>query len=311
MEEISLPSKIEVKKEKDNQAIIVIEPCYPGYGTTIGNALRRVLLSSLSGAAVTSVKIKGVEHEFSTIPHIKEDVMEIVLNLKSLRLKLYTLDVARLHLFSKGKKKILAKDFKVPSQCKIVNSGLLIATATHKDAVLDMEIEASQGRGYVPVEQREEEVEVGKILVDSIFTPVLKVGYQVENVRVGKRTDFDKLILDITTDGSITPTEALARASKLLIDQFSFVFSSTKPKEVPREKPEIKVEKEIPEATPIKELKLSTRAFNALTKASITKAGDIIKLKKKELLTLEGFGKTALREVEKELKKLGLEIKAE
>ncbi len=311
MEEISLPKNVEVKKEKDNQATIVIEPCYPGYGTTIGNALRRVLLSSLSGAAVTSIKIKGAGHEFSTIPHIKEDIMEIVLNLKNLRLKIHTKEPVKLHLLSKGEKKILAKDIKVPSQCEIVNPSLLIATATHKDAVLDMEIEANQGRGYVPVEQKEKEVEVGKILVDSIFTPVLKVGYQVENVRVGKRTDFDKLILDITTDGTLTPAEALAQVSKILIDQFSFIFSSTKPKEVPKERKEvIKAKpKEVPEATPIKELKLSTHTFNVLTKAKIVSAGEVVKLTEKELLALEGLGKTALKELRKELKKLGLEIK--
>ena len=315
MEEILLPSKVEVKKEKNNQATIVIEPCYPGYGVTLGNALRRVLLSSLPGAAVTSIKIKGIEHEFSTIPYIKEDVVNIILNLKNLRLKIFTKDPVKLHLLSKGKKEILARDIKVPSTAEIVNPDLHIATATHKNALLDMEIEASQGRGYVPVEQRKGEVELGKILIDSIFTPIIKVGYEIENVRVGKRTDFDRLILNIVTDGTISAADALAKASRILVDQFSFIFSTLKPKEtLKKEKSKVKkapaeIKKETSKTISIKELKLSTRTLNALTKAGFHNVSDIVKLSEEDLLKLEGFGERGLKEIKKELKKLKLEIK--
>lgn len=309
MEEIPRPKTIEVKQQKVNQATITIEPCYPGYGTTLGNALRRVLLSSLSGAAVISVKIKGVAHEFSTIPHIKEDILEIILNLKNLRMKLFSEEPVKLLLFSKGKRKILASDIKAPSTCQIVNPDLVIAEATHKDAVLDMEIEVGSGRGYGPTEAREEPSEVGKILVDAIFTPVLKVNWRVEHTRVGKRTDFDKLILDITTDGTVSPKEAFLKAAQILKDQFSFLATYLIPKEeVLEEKPVLKV-KRGKEAIPIKELNLSTRTYNALVKANLTTIGDIIPLTEKELLKLEGFGKTALKEVKRELKKLKLDIK--
>lgn len=225
MEQIILPSKIEIKKsEIPNKEIITIEPCYYGFGTTLGNALRRVLLSSLPGAAVTAVKIKGVSHEFSTIPHVKEDIIEIILNLKKLRLRVFTSEVVRLFLKVKGEQEVRAEDIEKNADVEIVNPELHLATLTNKDADLEMEIFVSQGRGYVPTEAGEEKkLESGVIGVDSIFTPIRNVGIKVEPVRVGRITNYDKLILDIETDGTIAPSEALVQSVQILIDHFNLI----------------------------------------------------------------------------------------
>ncbi len=225
MEQIILPSKIEVQKtEIPNKEVITIEPCYYGYGTTLGNALRRVLLSSLPGAAVTAVKIKGVSHEFSVVPHVREDVIEIILNLKKLRLRVFTDEEVRLFLKAKGEREVKADDIEKNADVQIVNPELHIADLTSKEADLEMEIFVSRGRGYVPTEAKEEKkLEMGVIGVDSIFTPVRNVGIKVEPVRVGRITNYDKLILDIETDGTITPSEALVQSVQILIDHFSLI----------------------------------------------------------------------------------------
>lgn len=240
-----MPSKIEIKKGKlPNEAFVTVEPCHYGYGTTLGNALRRVILSSLPGAAVTAVKIKGVQHEFSTIPHVKEDVVEIILNLKQLRMKVFSAEPVRLTLKADGEKEVAAKDIEKSADVEIANPDLHIAELTNKNAELEMEIFVSQGRGYVPVEAREKEkTEVGMIAVDSIFAPIKNIGYKVENVRVGDITNYDKLILDIETDGTIKPEEALRQSAQILIDHFNlFLDGQKKEKEVA---PEIKKEVEI------------------------------------------------------------------
>lgn len=225
MENIPLPSKIEINPGKDpNKATVNIQPCHPGYGITLGNALRRVLLSSLPGAAVTAFKIKGVNHEFAAIDNVKEDVVEIALNLKKLRLRVFSSEPVRLELKAKGEKEVTAKDIKTSSDVEIVNPELLIATLTSKDAELEMEIIVNQGRGYIPTETREkEEVETNMIIVDSIFTPVRNVGFRIENVRVGQMTNYENLVLDIETDGTITPQEALIQSNQILIDHFNFI----------------------------------------------------------------------------------------
>lgn len=226
MEDIKLPTKIEIKKgkEKENTATVIIEPCYPGYGVTLGNSLRRVLLSSLPGAAVTAVKIKGVQHEFSTVSHVKEDMVEIILNLKALRLKLLSGESAKMNLKVKGEKVAKASDIKTPAEIEIANSDQIIATLTNKEAELDMEITVGVGRGYVPVENREKEkLELGTIAIDSFFTPVRGVSFEVENVRVEQMTNYDKLILNIATDGTITPERAFQESAKILVDHFSFL----------------------------------------------------------------------------------------
>lgn len=238
MEQITLPKKIDYQpdSENKNKGQIIIEPCYPGYGITWGNALRRVLLSSLPGAAVTAVKIKGVRHEFSTIHHIKEDVLQIVLNLKLLRLKIFSVsdekdEPIKLKLSAKGEKKVTAADIEKSANVEIVNPDLHIATLTDKKAELEAEIIVCKGYGYVPSEEKDRTgLDLGTIVIDSIFSPIVKVGYRVENVRVGKRTDFDKLTLDIETDGTITPWNAFVQAASLLTDQFKFLTETMKNK---------------------------------------------------------------------------------
>lgn len=225
MEPLLLPSKITFEAgSKPNEGRVIIEPCYFGYGTTLGNALRRVLLSSLPGAAVTAVKIKGVTHEFSAIEGVKEDVVEILLNLKQLRLRVHTSEEVRMTLSASGEKKVKGKDILPISDVEIVNPKLHIAGLTDPKASLEMEIFASQGRGYVPVEaQDKHRLELGTIAVDSIFTPVVNVGYRVEFVRVGEITNFERLVLTVETDGTITPEAAVRDATQILMDHFALV----------------------------------------------------------------------------------------
>jgi len=223
MQSIALPQKIDFKEgEKPNQGIVTIEPCYSGYGMTLGNSLRRVLLSSLPGAAVIGVKIKGADHEFMALPHVKEDVLEIVLNLKKIRLKIFSEGEIKLELDAHSKKQVKAGDITKNADVKIENPELVLANITDMAGSLNMEIYVSQGRGYRPVESIEKENrEIGYIEIDSIFSPVLSVSVKVENARVGKMTNWDKLVLDIVTDGTISPKEAFEQSTKILIEQFS------------------------------------------------------------------------------------------
>lgn len=220
--EITLPNQISVDaQEGDNHAIVTVSPCYPGYGTTLGNALRRVLLSSLPGAAVTSVKIKGADHEFSTIDHIKEDVVEIILNLKTLRFQLHSDEPVEMTLKKDGEGVVTAGDFEKNDAVEVVNTDAKIATITDKAGALEMKITVENGRGYVPVEERDsEQLEIGTIAVDAIYTPIRTVNFRTEHVRVGQMTNYDKLFLDITTDGTVTPQQAFQMASAILVDHF-------------------------------------------------------------------------------------------
>lgn len=215
--------EIKTLEQVENNGIFEVGPLSPGYGVTIGNSLRRVLLSSLEGAAITSVRIDGASHQFATLPQIKEDIVEIILNLKMLRFNLESTDPAVLKLHDKGPKTVAASDFNDNPTCQIVNRDAHIATLG-KGANLKMEIIVEKGRGYVPVEKRKDEkLPLGTISVDSIFTPVKKVHYEVENTRVGGMTNFDKLRLEITTDGSIEPEQALGRAAKILVEHFALI----------------------------------------------------------------------------------------
>lgn len=230
---ISLSSQPKTIKKEENKATFVIEALYPGYGTTIGNSLRRVLLSSLDGAAITQVKIKNVSHEFSTISGIFEDVITIIMNLKQLRFKIFTDEPQKAFLKIKGEKEVKGKDFEFPSQIELVNKDCHIATLTTKSAELEMEVQIEKGMGYSPKEDREkgsvsiqEKLPIGTISVDALFSPVKKVSYEIENMRVGDRTDYDKLFLEIETDGTITPEEAFQQASKILVDHFSMIVTS-------------------------------------------------------------------------------------
>ncbi|MFA5188361.1 MAG: DNA-directed RNA polymerase subunit alpha [Patescibacteria group bacterium] len=238
MENIFLPSKIELKEEKNsNLAILTVEPLYHGYGTTLGNALRRVLLSSLPGAAATAIKIKGAPHEFSALTGIYEDILQIVLNVKLLRLKLYSDEPVVLKVVKKGMGDVLAGDIAKDANVEIINPDLKIATITDKGTEFNMEIIVEKGRGFEPTENRSKEnLSVGTIAIDSIFTPIKDVGFKVENTRVGQITNFDKLTLTLETDGTISPREAINFCAKMLIDHFNLLISETP--EAPEEKEE-------------------------------------------------------------------------
>lgn len=221
MQKISLPQAPKYTEIAPSHGKFEILGCYPGYGTTLGNALRRVLLSSLEGAAITSVKIKGVSHEFTTIPGVMEDVVHVILNLKQVRFRMTEEGPVRLTLKGKGEGAVKASDIKTVSGVEVVNPDQVIATLSEKKSEVEMEIEVARGIGYVAVEQQEREKEIGMIAIDAIYTPVKRVNFEVENMRVGKRTDYDKITLEVVTDGSISPEEAFAKAVSILIEQFS------------------------------------------------------------------------------------------
>ncbi len=227
MKHISLPKKFTIEEvEKGTKAKVIIEPCFPGYGVTLGNALRRVLLSSLPGGAVTAMKIDGVNHEFSTIENVTEDIVEIILNLKLLRIKVYSDEPVVLKIKASGEGKVTGADVEKSSDAVIINKDQVIATLTSKDAKLNMEITVAKGIGYVPSEEQmdsREKGEIGVILVDSIFTPVVNVGLNIEATRVGQKVDYDKVILDVETDGTITAEEAVQKAAEILANQFSWL----------------------------------------------------------------------------------------
>lgn len=305
---ISLPRHPKIIEKKGDKATFEIEALYPGYGVTIANSLRRVLLSSLPGAAITQVKIKGVQHEFSTISGVKDDVISILLNLKQLRFRIYTDEPQKATLKVKGEKKVKGSDFKLPSQVELVNKDFHVTTLTDKNAELEIEIQIEKGVGYLPVERRKKEkAEIGVIPIDAIFTPIRKVAFRVENMRVGERTDFDRLILDMETDGTITPEEAFFKASEMLTQHFVFLGEEFKSKEEPAKEKRVK-EEELKEIK-IEDLNLSTRTSNALSESNIKTVAGILRKDEKALLEIKGIGKKGLKEIKKVLKKLGLELK--
>ncbi len=221
---IQLPTEPKVVSRENNRAVFEISPLYPGYGMTVGNTLRRVLLSSLEGASITSVKIKGVDHEFSTIPGVLEDVVDIILNLKNVRFKLFKEEPVTLDLIAKGIGDITSGNIKATADVEVVNPNQHIATITDKKTEFEAEITVEKGVGYVPVEHRQKEkLSIGKIAIDGIFTPVKSVNFKVENIRVGQRTDYNKVLVDIETDGSISPDAALKNASQIVIEHFNMV----------------------------------------------------------------------------------------
>ncbi len=243
---MQLPEQIKVVSREGNKAVFDISPLMPGYGATIANPLRRVLLSSLTGAAVISIKIKGVEHEFSTIPGVLEDVIEIILNVKKLRFKLHGDGPVKVVLEGSGEKKLTGKDIKLTSDVELINEDQHIATLTEKKASFELEIEIAKGVGYVPIEQRmKEKLPIGVIAIDAIFSPVKLVNFTIENIRVGDKIDFNKIVMEIETDGSIQPEKALKDAADMLLDHFRVVSEISIPevKEKPAKK-EVKEKKE-------------------------------------------------------------------
>ncbi len=225
MEPIPLPTKLEYTPgSKPNETILSIEPLYPGYGLTIGIALRRILLSSLSGGAIVAVKIKGVDHEFSTLPYVKEDVVDIILNLKKLRFKVHTDEQVKITLRAKGEKTVTARDIEASNEVEISSPDLPICTLTNKNAQVEMDFYIRLGRGYLPTESREKEkLEIGTIAIDALFMPIRNVSLNFQNVRVGQMTNYNRALLGIETDGSITAQDAVHEACKILTDHFSLL----------------------------------------------------------------------------------------
>ncbi len=286
-------------------------PFERGYGVTLGNPLRRVLLSSIEGSSVTSVKIQGVQHEFSTIPGVLEDVPEIILNIKGLVLNSRSKIPKTIYIKKNGKGEIKAKDIEVDETIEIINPELHIATLT-KDTKFSMEMEVARGRGYVPSElNKKEGLPIGVIPIDSIFTPVKRVNFYVENTRVGQRTDYDKLILEIWTNGAISPKDALLYASNILQRHLDiFVNFGQLPEDIEEEPEMTKEEIALYEKLrlPISELELSVRSSNCLREASIKTIADLVKRTEDEMLGFKNFGKKSLVEIKELLAGMGLTL---
>lgn len=315
---ISLPSQPKVILEEGNRAVFEVEELYPGYGPTIGNSLRRVLLSSLKGAVITSFKIEGVGHEFSTIEGVMEDVVELILNLKQVRFKLHEVGPFTVTLSAKGEKEITGKDFRVPSQVEVVNANIHIATLSSKKSVFNLEAVVESGFGYVPVEARsKEKVEVGTIALDAAFSPVRHVNYEVENMRMGDRTDYNKVRFHIETDGSLSPRHAFEQAAKILVDQFNALAGGFR--EVRAEEEEKRLEPSHPEVInraeddvsklKLDDLKLSSRTLNALREAGIKTVGGLSRKREDTLREIEGMGDKGMQEVKKALGNFGITLK--
>ena len=293
-----------------NYGKFVVEPLERGYGTTLGNSLRRILLSSLPGVAVTSVKIDGILHEFSTIPGVKEDVTEIILNLKKLAVKLNNENEKRVLINAIGPKEVTASDILIDSDVEIFNPELHIATLD-ENATLVMEINLARGRGYVPADMnKDESTPISVIPTDSIYTPVRKCNFTVENTRVGQVTDFDKLILEIWTDGSISPSEGVSIGAKIMqehLNLFVELNDSAEDLEIMVEKEENQKEKAL-EMT-IEELELSVRSFNCLKRASINTVEELTHKTEEDMMKVRNLGKKSLDEVKNKLEELGLSLK--
>jgi DNA-directed RNA polymerase subunit alpha len=300
LQDLILP-RIKNTKTQGNYASYDIEPLEAGYGMTLGNALRRVLLSSLPGAAVTSIRIDRVQHEFQDIPNIKEDVTDIVLNIKKLRLRSFSDHPVSMRLEVSGEHEVTAADIAAPSTIEIVNPDLYIATLDNENAHLEMELVVEAGRGYVPADSKEDQP-IGVIPVDAIYTPVQKVNYTVEHTRVGQMTNYDKIVMDIWTDGTVTPDEALRQSADILVRHFTQL-ANYRATLIEPEKPPLS-SMPIPQKiydTPIEELDLSVRAYNCLKRSNITKVGQVLSMNEEDLLGVRNFGEKSLLELRERL----------
>lgn len=314
---VALPSKPRVVKEEEFSGIFEIDGLYPGYGHTLGNSLRRIILSSLPGAAITQVKIDGVSHEFSTIDGIREDVVTILLNLKRIRLGMEGDGPYTIALKANGPKVITAADLTVPSQITILNPDQKIAEITDKSAKLSMELTIEHGLGYVPRDiHKKEKMDIGAIALDAVFTPIRRVNYEVENMRVGDRTDYNRLRIAIETDGTLTPREALNESIEIMVHQLKAIigFQDTMPEEaVPEAGVEAKTEDVEPDSdvlkTRIETLDLSARVLGALETASIRTIGGLVRKSKDDILALDGMGPKGVEEIEAMLEKMGIGLK--
>jgi len=304
-QQLALPRITPTESER-NYASYDIEPLEAGYGRTLGNSLRRVLLSSLPGAAVTSIKIDGASHEFQDLPGVKEDVTDIVLNIKQIRLRSFSDRPVTMRLEVSGERVVTAADIQVPSTVEIVTPDVHIATLDSADARLDMELVVETGKGYVPAEPKEGQP-IGQIPVDAIFSPVQRVNYSVENTRVGQMTNYDRITLQIWTDGTVVPDEALRQASQILVQHFLMIADHVGPTVEPAPSPDVlqvvapgQTAIPIPQKTydtPIEELDLSVRAYNCLKRSGITKVGQVLQMNEDDLLAVRNFGEKSLTEL--------------
>ncbi len=297
--------KLNVEEEKGNWAQVSIEPLEQGYGHTLGNSLRRCMLSSLPGAAITSVKINGISHQFSTIPGVVEDVIEIILNLKKIRVKIYGDKPIKLSLQRNGKGEVLGKEINTGGLGEIVNQAQYIATLTDSKAKLNIEMTAEVGVGYIPAEEKKSP-EIGVMPIDAIFTPVLSVNYKVDQTRVGRKTDFDKLILEVLTDGTITPVDAVKKASEILADYFRQVYNPVEEvEEVPSQSSLIS--DDVLKAS-VEELDLPVRITNALKAIEIDTIGKLLEIPRNQLMKAKNLGAKSLSLISEKLAERGLAL---
>jgi DNA-directed RNA polymerase subunit alpha len=302
--------KIEREAEARNYGKFVISPLERGYGHTLGNALRRVLLSSLDGAAVTSIRIADVLHEFSDIPGVREDVIQVTLQIKQLRLKLDGVETSRMHLEVRGEGVVTAADIITPAEVEVINPDLYLFTVDNHKTKLDLEMTVERGRGYSPANERGGRLPIGELPVDAIFSPVKRVNWEVTSARVGQSTAYDKLVLEIWTDGTVSPEKSLSTAAKLIIEHLRFIAG------VSEETLAISIEKEVSGSrltsevaeTPVEALDLSVRVFNSLKRTGITTVGDVLELLDKgdqAVMSIRNFGEKSLDELRQKMREKG------
>ena len=308
--EIIKPSKLHVKNDanKDNTSTIIAEPLERGYGVTLGNALRRILLSSLQGSAITSMYVQGVLHEFSSIPGVREDLTDIILNVKGIKIKMDYNGVKKINLNIDGPSTVTAGMIECPSEVEIMNKDHVICTLD-QGAKLVIEFTVENGKGYVPsAVNRNEDAPIGVIPVDAIYSPVVQVAYNVDNARVGQQTDYDKLSLTVTTDGSVTPEDAVAFSARIMQDQLSnFInFEDPEEEEAPEVLEDLPFNKNL--LRKVDELELSVRSANCLKNDNIVYIGDLVQRSEPEMLRTPNFGRKSLNEIREVLKVMGLEL---
>jgi DNA-directed RNA polymerase subunit alpha len=302
--------RIETVAEARNYGKYLISPLERGYGTTVGNALRRILLSSLDGTAITSIRVADVQHEFSSIPGVREDVIKVMLNLKDLRMKLYDVDTARLHLEVHGEGVITAADIIAPPEVEIVNPDLYLFTMDSSAEIVEIEMTVERGRGYSPGQDRSDRLPIGELPVDAVFSPIRQVNWDVGYARVGQSTNYDSLTLEIWTDGTISPEEALGTSSMLMIDHLRHIAGITEDVlTVPVEEEPVntRLTSEVIE-TPIENLDLSVRVFNSLKRAGITTVGEVLELLEKgeeAIMSIRNFGEKSLDELREKMSEKG------
>ena len=302
--------KIEREAEARNYGKFIISPLERGYGVTLGNAMRRVLLSSLDGVAVTSMRIADVLHEFSDIPGVREDVIQVMLQVKQLRMTMDAVDSTHLHLEVRGEGVITAADIITPPEVEIINPDLYLFTVNDSDAYLDIEFTVERGRGYLPANDRSEHTPIGDLPVDAIFSPVRRVNWEVASARVGQSTNYDKLIMEIWTDGTIRPEKALSRSAKILMDSLRYIAGVSEESlaaVVAEEVPAGRVNSEIAE-TPVESLDLSVRVFNSLKRTGISTVGDVLELLDKgeqAIMSIRNFGEKSLDELREKMREKG------